>query len=252
MRNSYTAVEHGALQEIAKQPQKEEARLIFADFIDEAGDPLAELIRTQCALAVLPESSERVPVLKEKERELLAYVKQKGKWTHDVIIKRDRGLAHVIAPMSYIRHHASKIMNIPLLHSVAINREYTLDQKRNDDMLEEFKQWLLQSELLQKVYIVDLHGDFSFAFDQFPSDMIVGTITPNKGHVVRCGQDDYREEFAVASYWCSHFDITRHHLQARLRAKDIPTFTWTAGSVARKKFIAKSDVEYACSDTLER
>jgi carbon storage regulator len=46
--------ENAFLQGIQEKPEDEGLRLIFADWLEERGDPLAELIRTQCRLAKLP------------------------------------------------------------------------------------------------------------------------------------------------------------------------------------------------------
>jgi len=60
------------LAEIAANFDDDTPRLIFADWLEEQGDPWAELIRVQCALARLfPADSERKE-LETRERELIA------------------------------------------------------------------------------------------------------------------------------------------------------------------------------------
>jgi len=46
-------------------------RLVYADWLEEQGDPRAEFIRVQCELAPLTETDERWPALKAREAELL-------------------------------------------------------------------------------------------------------------------------------------------------------------------------------------
>jgi uncharacterized protein (TIGR02996 family) len=61
------------LQAIIEQPDDDTPRLIYADWLDEHGDPdRAEFIRVQCELACLPEGDARRAGLKLRERALLA------------------------------------------------------------------------------------------------------------------------------------------------------------------------------------
>lgn len=59
------------IQEIRAAPEDLTARLVYADWLEEQGDPVAELIRIQCELAEIEPDPERKPVLIERERELL-------------------------------------------------------------------------------------------------------------------------------------------------------------------------------------
>jgi uncharacterized protein (TIGR02996 family) len=56
---------------ILEQPDADAPRLVFADWLEERGDPLAELIRIQCTLAGLRETDPRGDSLRLRERELL-------------------------------------------------------------------------------------------------------------------------------------------------------------------------------------
>jgi uncharacterized protein (TIGR02996 family) len=61
------------LQSILEAPEDDTPRLIYADWLDEHGDPeRAEFIRVQCELARLPEGDARRARLKLRERALLA------------------------------------------------------------------------------------------------------------------------------------------------------------------------------------
>lgn len=60
------------LKEITANPEDLTPRLVYADWLDEQGDPRGEFIRVQCELARLDETDERYPDLLFRERELLA------------------------------------------------------------------------------------------------------------------------------------------------------------------------------------
>src|SRR5437588_3706822 len=58
-------------QAIIDNPDDDTRRLIFADWLEERGDPRAEFIRVQCELARLPDDDERRWELEGREDELL-------------------------------------------------------------------------------------------------------------------------------------------------------------------------------------
>src|SRR5438477_9044055 len=58
------------LQAILADPEADSPRLIYADWLEEQGDPRGEFIRLQCALAVLPADHPRHSELQGREREL--------------------------------------------------------------------------------------------------------------------------------------------------------------------------------------
>jgi uncharacterized protein (TIGR02996 family) len=61
------------LQAICERPDDNAPRLIFADWLDDHGEPeRAELIRVQVALARLPDDAAAVPALRRRECDLLA------------------------------------------------------------------------------------------------------------------------------------------------------------------------------------
>jgi uncharacterized protein (TIGR02996 family) len=66
------ADEHPFLAAILAHAPDDGPRLVYADFLDDAGDPArAELVRLQVALHRLPADHPRLPALKDREAELL-------------------------------------------------------------------------------------------------------------------------------------------------------------------------------------
>jgi uncharacterized protein (TIGR02996 family) len=65
-------IEEAFLREIAANPQDNTARFVYADWLDEQGDPRGEYLRVHCELSTLPPSDERFQVLLTRERELQA------------------------------------------------------------------------------------------------------------------------------------------------------------------------------------
>jgi uncharacterized protein (TIGR02996 family) len=59
------------LRAIREQPDDDLPRLIYADYLDERGDPRGEFIRVQCLLEGLAEDNPRYEELKRREAELL-------------------------------------------------------------------------------------------------------------------------------------------------------------------------------------
>jgi uncharacterized protein (TIGR02996 family) len=70
--------EYAFLQAILDDPDDEGLRLIFADWLEEQGQPRGEFIRTQCTLAGLPPGDPRRLLLEARERQLLA--KHRDDW----------------------------------------------------------------------------------------------------------------------------------------------------------------------------
>jgi uncharacterized protein (TIGR02996 family) len=58
------------LQTILEQPEADAPRLVYADWLEEQGDPLAEMVRVQCELARLDDGHPRRIPLKIREDEL--------------------------------------------------------------------------------------------------------------------------------------------------------------------------------------
>src|SRR5262245_57224775 len=62
----------GLWQAILDDPDDVGLRLVYADLLEEQGDPRAEFIRVQCALEELGEHDEARPELEAREQQLLA------------------------------------------------------------------------------------------------------------------------------------------------------------------------------------
>src|SRR5262249_11520141 len=70
---------HPLFRAILDDPDDDSVRLIYADFLEERGEPEgAEFIRVQIELARLPEGDRRRKALEERERTLLAV--HEGEW----------------------------------------------------------------------------------------------------------------------------------------------------------------------------
>lgn len=69
------ADEHPFLDAILARPHEDGPRLVYADYLDETGNPLdaarAELVRVQVAVARLPDDHPRTPDLRDRATELL-------------------------------------------------------------------------------------------------------------------------------------------------------------------------------------
>jgi uncharacterized protein (TIGR02996 family) len=74
-----SAEELAFLAGIRDQPDDDGPRLIFADWLDERGDPRGEFIRLQCALACLPDDDPRFEALHMRATDLLDL--HKAAWT---------------------------------------------------------------------------------------------------------------------------------------------------------------------------
>src|SRR5438477_5170948 len=59
------------LQVVLDRPDDDAPRLVYADWLEERGDPRGEFIRVQCELARLPADDPRRPELEGREKALL-------------------------------------------------------------------------------------------------------------------------------------------------------------------------------------
>lgn len=66
-----TTDEDAFLDGIRAQPDDDALRLVYADWLEERGDPRAELVRVQCELARLDVRRSRRRELERRERELI-------------------------------------------------------------------------------------------------------------------------------------------------------------------------------------
>ena len=63
--------EHDLLQAVYTAPDDDAPRLVYADWLEERGDPRAEFIRAQVERAMTPEWDPRHEELEAREQELL-------------------------------------------------------------------------------------------------------------------------------------------------------------------------------------
>lgn len=75
-------INESLLQEVLDHAADDSPRLVYADWLEEQGDPLAEFIRLQCEIAQLPPFDDSVPELQVLESELL--VEHETAWIHDL------------------------------------------------------------------------------------------------------------------------------------------------------------------------
>src|SRR5687768_7933754 len=79
---------HGPfLREIIAAPDDDAPRLIYADWLDEHGDPRGEFIRVQCEKDRRPWHDARYIELEEREQAILAV--HNGKWTKELPRAKD-------------------------------------------------------------------------------------------------------------------------------------------------------------------
>src|SRR5262245_39324456 len=74
--------DEACLQAILANPDDDLPRLVYADFLDERGDPRGEFIRMQCELAGLPPDDGGQRKLEAPERERLRA--HRGEWSGDL------------------------------------------------------------------------------------------------------------------------------------------------------------------------
>jgi uncharacterized protein (TIGR02996 family) len=70
--NSDQEQQDGFLQAIREEPEDDGLRLIYADWLEERGDPQGELIRLQCQIARLDPGASSRAELEDREREILS------------------------------------------------------------------------------------------------------------------------------------------------------------------------------------
>jgi carbon storage regulator len=79
---SWSPEERAFLRAIEANPDDETARLMFADWLEERGDPLGEFLRVRCCLAKLPPGGRHRRGLNLRERALWA--EHGTAWTRSV------------------------------------------------------------------------------------------------------------------------------------------------------------------------
>ena len=148
-----TTPHDGFLNAIRARPDDDEPRLVYADWLDEAGDPLAQLIRVQCRRARLSPHDPDWVKLGQDESALLA--EHARSWcdpiaeitgTNPIYV---RGvIAHLDVTASVMCKRANRLFQLaPLVHSLRIREcRQTLD-------------WFLDTAWLDRITHLDLSGN---------------------------------------------------------------------------------------------
>jgi uncharacterized protein (TIGR02996 family) len=94
--------EEAFIEAIRDAPDDDTPRLIYADWLEEHGDPHGEFIRVQCELANLPEGDPRRSALTEREREL--WERNRVAWEKPGVPPHPHS-AHFFRGFFFIGHH---------------------------------------------------------------------------------------------------------------------------------------------------
>ncbi|MFT5527418.1 MAG: hypothetical protein ACI9HK_005400 [Pirellulaceae bacterium] len=113
------------LREIIKDPDNDDPRLIYADYLEETGDPLGELIRIQCDLAKMTGDDRNYAVLEKRQFALLK--KHKSRWLGAIaemtrIAKIYRGFVRdiVLGARQFIAHHRTLFQLAPIRNATVV------------------------------------------------------------------------------------------------------------------------------------
>jgi uncharacterized protein (TIGR02996 family) len=112
------------LSEIRERPDDDAPRLVFADWVDENGDPeRADFIRTQCQMAALPEWDPAAFDLQERAGDLLAehrprWLAHLPKWARAEELDFRRGILEsaTLTASVFLRHGKRLAQLVPLRH----------------------------------------------------------------------------------------------------------------------------------------
>lgn len=115
---------HGFLAEIAASPDDDLPRLVYADWLEERGDPRGEFIRVQCELARHPDD----PHLCARETELLA--SHRKEWLREIreakptYVEFRRGFIHSLAFFGdrFARCASQIFAAAPLIQALTLQR----------------------------------------------------------------------------------------------------------------------------------
>jgi uncharacterized protein (TIGR02996 family) len=147
--------EEAFIQAVCEDPDNEGLRLIYADWLEDHGDPRGEFIRVQCALARMSPDSPHRAELEAREQELLA--DHEAEWTHPLRGLVDswefcRGFVEkvLLTPGSFLSHAAALLRLAPVRHAHIY--------RRNDISLAEIFS-LTQSPFLARLTTLRVNSD---------------------------------------------------------------------------------------------
>ncbi|WP_166821634.1 TIGR02996 domain-containing protein [Thalassoroseus pseudoceratinae] len=115
------------LHAIVEDPDNDLPRLVYADWLDEQGDPRGEFIRVQCELAKLDEfDPDRIP-LEERQDTLLK--KHKTKWSKDLkvaairVFEFRRGFVEAVTlnVKNHLQNAEALLDTVPTIRKVKVN-----------------------------------------------------------------------------------------------------------------------------------
>jgi len=111
--------EQAFLQTIIADPSDDAPRLVFADWLEEHGDPRGEFIRVQCELARLPEDDPHYSALKDREDALFEKHRQAlsgplAPWVIDVRFERGLPELIVLKTAEWLKHSEEILRLAPI------------------------------------------------------------------------------------------------------------------------------------------
>jgi uncharacterized protein (TIGR02996 family) len=157
--------EDAFLEAIREDPDDDAVRLIFADWLEERGDPRGEFIRVQCALAGMPDEDERRKALEARAERLLR--QHEPRWVGPLASRVNsytfrRGFVEEItlSAAAFLRHAPSLFAPHPLrkvciLSLGALPETPSLGVGRQYDLAEFFR-----SPFLERLAALDLSNQF--------------------------------------------------------------------------------------------
>jgi len=170
--------ERAFLRAITARPEDDLPRLIYADYLDERGDPRGEFIRVQVALGRpdTPWSDGDVRQLRARERLLLYQHRSAwlgrldGEWRGDAVFERGFVVQVDVSATQFVRHAQAWLRREPirraaLYGSVSCMRELalctalkhlTVLSLRNNELRREHVAQLLRSPYLTRLVELDL------------------------------------------------------------------------------------------------
>jgi carbon storage regulator CsrA len=114
-------LEAAFLRAVLADPADDAPRLIYADWLDEQGDPRGEFIRVQCRLAQLPPGDEAVRGLRRREQELLSIHERSWRSGLHALLRKEffvRGFvesAH-LSVREFLDHAGELLGSAPIRH----------------------------------------------------------------------------------------------------------------------------------------
>jgi uncharacterized protein (TIGR02996 family) len=166
------------LQAVLDAPDDDAPRLIYADWLEEQGDPRGEFIRIQCALAQMDEADDHRWELEARERQLLwqhskgwagpvrRYVKKwrfRRGFVEKITIRADRFLACAdelmrLAPIRHVRFVAAERFLGDLARCPQLARLSGLDLRHHNHLDAQRLRPLLESKRLKRLNELVLRG----------------------------------------------------------------------------------------------